>query len=66
MQLCALKRFFLSIVRPASPKPSAASSQPAQATNTHVSPGMSNVVPPRQQKPGAKSKAKKKKKGTGW
>ncbi|XP_057307237.1 signal recognition particle subunit SRP72-like [Hydractinia symbiolongicarpus] len=51
----------------ASPKPNSVSSPKPGITSTspHNSPGGANVVPPRQQKPGAKSKSKKKKKG-GW
>merc|ERR1719312_1119444 len=52
--------------QPQSPKPASASS-PKPGTNpvapNSPSAGATNVVPPRQQKPGAKSKAKKKKKG---
>merc|ERR1712142_839863 len=49
---------------PSSPKPT--SPKPSASTNpVPDSPSAPNVVPPRQQKPGAKSKAKKKK-GKGW
>jgi len=53
--------------QPQSPKPASASSPKPGVANAPNSPapGGANVVPPRQQKPGAKTKAKKKKKG-GW
>lgn len=56
--------------QPQSPKPASASSpkpgtNPIAPNSPGAGAGASNVVPPRQQKPGAKSKSKKKKKG-GW
>merc|ERR1712226_173731 len=55
--------------QPQSPKPASASSPKSGVTNANATPNSpsttSNVVPPRQQKPGAKAKSKKKKKG-GW
>ena len=54
-------QLYFSSHRPASPKPGSAAASPKPGS---AGPSPS-VVPPRQQKPGAKSKPKKKKKG-GW